>query len=515
MLKTILVLLLFPFMVHAQGIIRGTVLDDASQPLSGAHVLLKGANRGVIADTEGSFTFVNVPAGFYEIDISFIGYDTYTEKTEVKNGQVSQVNVTLQPGDVQLADVVVAATTQRPVNTLSAIDIQLRSTQTSQDILRMVPGLFIAQHAGGGKAEQIFLRGFDIDHGTDINLEVDGLPVNMVSHAHGQGYSDLHFLIPELVNLVDFDKGPYFADKGDLATAGYVNFQTKNILEKNFVKVEGGLFGTARTVAGVNIKSKGYIASEYFRSDGYFESPQDFNRFNIAGKYSAPFGKHNRFTFGASYFASNWDASGQIPERAVQNGTITRLGSLDNTEGGETGRSNIYGKIHHHVSVRSTIEQQLYFVHYDFNLFSNFTFFLNDSVNGDQIQQKESRSIYGYKATFNHTGSLSGTELNTEIGGGFRYDDVKDVSLSHTQKRNYLNDYQRGDIGEGNFNGYISETMNLDNAWSVQAAIRFDYFTFSYHNKLAGTEQLETASILSPKLSINYQLNAWPGAAHQ
>ena len=117
----------------------------------------------------------------------------------------------------------------------------------------MVPGLFIAQHAGGGKAEQIFLRGFDIDHGTDINLEVDGLPVNMVSHAHGQGYSDLHFVIPELINYVDFNKGPYYADKGDFTTAGYVDFQTKNVLDKNFVKVEGGQFGTIRGVVGFGL----------------------------------------------------------------------------------------------------------------------------------------------------------------------------------------------------------------------------------------------------------------------
>ena len=120
----------------------------------------------------------------------------------------------MKPGDIQLADLVVSASAEQPVNTLSPLDIKLRPTNTSQDILRMVPGLFIAQHAGGGKAEQIFLRGFDIDHGTDLNLEVDGLPVNMVSHAHGQGYSDLHFVIPEMINYVNFDKGPYYARQG-------------------------------------------------------------------------------------------------------------------------------------------------------------------------------------------------------------------------------------------------------------------------------------------------------------
>ena len=223
----------------------------------------------------------------------------------------------------KLDDVVVAASNERSVNTISSLDIKLRPTNTSQDILRMVPGLFIAQHAGGGKAEQIFLRGFDVDHGTDINLEVDGLPVNMVSHAHGQGYSDLHFVIPELINHVDFNKGPYYADKGDFNTAGYVDFQTKNVLEKNFVKIEGGQFGTMRGVAGFrlpelkNENTKGYIASELFATDGFVESPQNFHRFNIMSKFSTQI-DDDKLVFGATFFHSRWDASGQIPERAVE-----------------------------------------------------------------------------------------------------------------------------------------------------------------------------------------------------
>jgi outer membrane cobalamin receptor len=136
----------------------------------------------------------------------------------------------MEHGELVLADVVITDQLIRDVNTISQVDIRLRPVNTSQDILRIIPGLFIAQHAGGGKAEQIFLRGFDIDHGTGINLEVDGLPVNMVSHAHGQGYSDLHFVIPELIRVVDFDKGPYYADKGNMTTAGYASFFTRNTL---------------------------------------------------------------------------------------------------------------------------------------------------------------------------------------------------------------------------------------------------------------------------------------------
>jgi outer membrane cobalamin receptor len=146
----------------------------------------------------------------------------------------------MKKAGLNLAEVRVNGKKNSSLNTIGSVDIMLRPVNTSQDVLRIVPGLFIAQHAGGGKAEQIFLRGYDIDHGTDINVTVDGMPVNMLSHAHGQGYADLHFLIPETVEKVNFDKGPYFTNKGNLATAGYAEFHTKEFLKNNFIKLEGG-----------------------------------------------------------------------------------------------------------------------------------------------------------------------------------------------------------------------------------------------------------------------------------
>ena len=163
---------------------------------------------------------------------------------------------------------------------IADIDLKSNSINSSQDILRQVPGLFIGQHAGGGKAEQIFLRGFDIDHGTDINITVDGMPVNMVSHAHGQGYADLHFLIPEIVERIDFGKGPYYADQGNFNTAGYVDFQTKKALNQSSIQLEVGQFNTQRFLGMFNIvndtKHKAYIATEFLGTDGPFESSQFF-----------------------------------------------------------------------------------------------------------------------------------------------------------------------------------------------------------------------------------------------
>lgn len=509
MKKNILyVLLLLSTVAWSQGSLEVTIHEEGSGHfLAGAYAVLKGTGFSGVSNEQGFFRFPSLPAGPYNLEVSFIGFNTNTQTIEIINNKTETVTLSLSVGVLQLSDVVISANPALSVNMLSPIDIKLRPVNTSQDVLRMVPGLFIAQHAGGGKAEQIFLRGFDIDHGTDIHLEVDGLPVNMVSHAHGQGYSDLHFLIPELVKLVDFEKGPYYADKGDFTTAGFVSFKTKNHLEKNFAKLEGGQFGTARAVAGANLGQHAYIATEYFLSDGYFDSPQDFNRFNLSGKYTSALGTKTFAEVSASYFSSSWNASGQIPGRAVENGTISRFGSLDDTEGGETSRASVSARFTHRVSQKSLVEQQAYAIHYDFNLYSNFTFYLNDPVNGDQIQQQEARTIVGYKANYQTEGLLAGKTLKTELGAGLRYDDVDNISLGNTTKRVFRKYVQQGDVQEMNATAYASETVTLNTHWSVNAALRFDYFTFAYADFLMGDESSTTASVVSPKLSVNYQAN--------
>jgi outer membrane cobalamin receptor len=498
----------------AQGNITGRILDVDNKALTGAHVFLKEKNIGAIANESGNFRLKGVDPGKYTLVVSFIGYETLTQSVDVTNGSTTIVNLKLKHGSIELRDLIISARAEQPVNTLSPIDIKLRPTNTSQDILRMVPGLFIAQHAGGGKAEQIFLRGFDIDHGTDLSLEVDGLPVNMVSHAHGQGYADLHFVIPEMINYVNFDKGPYYAEKGDFTTAGFVDFQTKNVLEENFVKMEGAQFGTLRTVAGVNLfstvqeVSSGYLGAEFFRTDGFVDSPQNFSRYNLMSKVTTQFDDNDELTIGASYFASRWDASGQIPTRAVEDGTITRFGSIDNTEGGETTRANLYLKHSHQFRNGAHLRQQVYGVRYGFTLYSNFTFYLNDPVNGDQIRQNESRIIYGYKSSYSSEGELFGKPLTTAMGVGFRLDDIHDISLSNTVKRRPLKDVRRGDITEANMNAYISETLGLSEKWSVNGALRFDYFTLGYDNALGVSNRSVGQAIVSPKLNVNYQLNS-------
>ncbi|MGB0975132.1 MAG: TonB-dependent receptor, partial [Flavobacteriaceae bacterium] len=373
-----------------------------------------------------------------------------------------------------------------------------------------VPGLFIGQHAGGGKAEQIFLRGFDIDHGTDINLTVDQLPVNMVSHAHGQGYADLHFVIPETIEKIDFGKGSYYANKGNFNTAGYVNFKTKDKLNTSTVRLEAGQFNTYRLLGMLNLLNQNthqaYVATEFLSSDGYFESPQNFNRLNLFGKYTGVLDNQDKIGVTLSHFNSKWDASGQIPLRAVNSGQISTFGAIDDTEGGITSRSNVLVNYDKTINHTASLKSLVYLSRYDFELYSNFTFFLDDPGNGDQIKQQEHRVIYGAKSEYNQSFSTNTIDGTWQAGISLRQDQSNNNELSHTlNRRETLNQIQLGDINETNFSGYVGTTLDI-NKWTINPAIRFDYFDFQYTNALAPnyTVQSKTKSIISPKLNLLY-----------
>ncbi len=499
------------------GIIEGFIKDNETKaPLVGATINV-GEQKRDNTNSFGSFRFTDLAAGQYELVASHTGYKTEIIPVEVKENLVSSVTVNLKKGSLNLSEVRVNSKRTNGLNTLSQVDIMLRPVNSSQDILRVVPGVFIAQHAGGGKAEQIFLRGFDIDHGTDINLTVDGMPVNMVSHAHGQGYADLHFLIPETIEKVGFEMGPYDPSKGNLATAGFVEFKTKDFLTENFIKAEAGDFNTQRISGQLKIFNKEtqksrqqlYVASEYFHNDSYFESPQNFHRFNLMAKYNTWFGNQSQLTISASTFDSRWDASGQIPDRAVKSGLITRFGSIDNSEGGNTGRTNFNIRFAKQWKNNWKSTDQFYYSRYHFNLYSNFTFFLDDPVNGDAIRQKESRNIFGYTTTAEKTWLLGNKKAVSEFGAGFRFDDVNDISLSKVVKRQCLYDIQRGDVKEGNGFAYWNQQVQLNDQFSIDGGLRYDYFRFGYKDILAGETafRYQSKGTFSPKLNFTYSPN--------
>jgi len=502
------------------GSINGQILENGTGlELVGGTVRLEPGNHYTTTNNLGFFSFQNLPAGIYTLTINYIGFETKTiADINVRDTETTTLRIRLTSAPVNLKDVEVTTAVSQPFQSISALDIRIRPINTTQDVLRTVPGLFIAQHAGGGKAEQMFLRGFDIDHGTDINLSVDGIPVNMVSHAHGQGYADLHFVIPELIGTVDFKKGPYYADAGDFATAGLVRFKTTDALDKSFVKVEGGQFNTGRAVGAFNLLGQNaerrnrhaYIASETAYSDGYFDSPQAFRRLNLFGKYTALLDDDHRVSFSASAFQSSWDASGQVPERAVKSGLIGRFGAIDNTEGGVTSRYNFNFEHTKNLGNNQLFRNHLYYSDYSFELYSNFTFFLNNPTTGDQIRQKEHRSMFGYNGSYAREGSLGGKKLTSEAGIFFRNDGTDDSELSRTARRTLtVERLALGDINETNAGAYVSETWSIAPRFTLNAAARFDLFQFSYNNQLdtVYNRKQVSASIVSPKLNLYYDLS--------
>ena len=499
---------LFGSILYAHDL-SGTVVSQDQTAIEGV---------SVYNNATGSYTYSNV-SGYFELDdisvgdiISFYGLGYKKHQLIITENQLdASVKVVLEEAAVSLDQVVLVS----KLNILSSfvnVDVKTNPVKSSQEILRKIPGLIIGQHAGGGKAEQIFLRGFDIDHGTDITISVDGLPVNMVSHAHGQGYADMHFIIPETIDHIDFGMGPYYAQKGNFNTAGYIDLTTKEKIDENLISVEAGQFNTIRTLGMIKIAesefSNAYVASELVLTDGAFDSPQNFNRFNTMGRYHFNNREDQELSLTLSHFQSKWDASGQIPNRAIDQGLISRFGAIDDTEGGQTSRSNFLVNHIKQLDEHSKIKSKVFISKYDFELFSNFTFFLEDPVNGDQIRQKENRTIIGAESSYEHSVHIGDhdSQLKYNTGIGFRYDDINDIQLSRTKNRQTLLErLAYGNTDELNLFAYFDLTYKIKK-WTIIPGLRLDYFKFDYVNLLTETydSQSENKAFVGPKLNILY-----------
>ena len=515
----LLFLLIAANVAYAQNALKGIyIVNMASKiPVPDAFAQSIDLIFNTSADGNGFISFRNLPSSISKLKISCIGFGSkvidLSTLAITGHSAIVYIDATIS----SLEEVKVLASANNGVfKTISDLDIHLRPINNSQEVLRMVPGLFIGQHAGGGKSEQIFLRGFDVDHGTDINLTVDGMPVNMVSHAHGQGYADLHWVIPELIEKINFNKGPYFADKGNFTTAGFVEFKTKDYLEKSFVKAEAGQFETFRGVAGINFLKPDpdkrnqslFFAGEASFTKGFFESPQNFSRFNGMLKYHGSISNKSTLTATATGFTSQWNASGQIPDRAVENGSIGFYGAIDNTEGGQTSRYNVNLVIQTNFNNGALVTNQIYYTRNKFKLYSNFTFFKEDSVNGDQIRQSENRNLMGYNGSYQKDFVLGNTRTQTKAGVQIRYDDINDIELSRTKNRSIVTKkIMLGDINELNAGIYWAQKISVSKSLDITAGVRADYFTNRYNDKIASQVLQSNSTLVSPKLNFNFKVN--------
>jgi outer membrane receptor protein involved in Fe transport len=416
----------------------------------------------------------------------------------------------LEVDEVEAIELVESVDEERPVTAASARtvrdrDLKLRPMQRPSDLLKVAPGLTIVQHAGGGKANQYLLRGFDADHGTDVALSFDGLPINMVSHGHGQGYADTNWVIPELVERVEVTKGPYLAENGDFSTAGSVNLVSRRQGE-SFVSAGGGSFDTARAVAIASPRLgrwRPLLAGEVVRTDGPFLRPEDFQKHNLYGKLTYEIDSRSSVALAATAYSGSWKASGQLPSRAVAAGLVDFFGTLDPTEGGKSTRRNLYATYQWRPDNYSELEALAYAGSYDFTLRSNFTFFSRDPLNGDEIEQRDQRSLAGARARYRWLQPWRGILFDSSVGLTARADAISN-GLTRVADRRLLDPVVSDDIEQWGVGVFAQEEVQLSRWLRLVGGLRLDRYQFDVRDQLpvgsgAGSR---AATRLSPKASL-------------
>jgi hypothetical protein len=370
------------------------------------------------------------------------------------------------------------------------------------EVLEVVPGLIVTQHSGEGKANQYFLRGFNLDHGTDLAIKVDGMPVNMPTHGHGQGYADINFLIPELISSVNVRKGPYYADTGDFSSAGSVGIDYLNRLPKNLAQVTFGSFGYQRALAaGSTAVGEGTLlgAIEANKYDGPWSVPDDVRKVNAVLRYSQGTATDG-FTLSAMAYSNGWTSTDQVAQRAIDQGLIDRFGSLDPTDGGTSSRFSLSGNWAQSGDYGQT-RANAYVIRSSLRLFNNFTYFLDDPVNGDQFSQLDRRTVYGFDASHAFDVRVAGIETQTRVGLQTRGDDIE-VGLFKTFQRDALSTVREDRVQEGNVGLWADTTARWTDWLRTTAGIREDFFAghvFSDTPQNSGDAQ---AAMTSPKAGI-------------
>ncbi|HTN47993.1 MAG TPA: TonB-dependent receptor plug domain-containing protein [Burkholderiaceae bacterium] len=327
-------------------------------------------------------------------------------------------------------------------------------------LLEYVPGLVVTQHSGAGKANQYFLRGFNLDHGTDFATWVAGMPVNLRTHAHGQGYTDLNFIIPELVSGVQYFKGPYYAQIGDFGSAGAAFMGYAERLGESLALATVGDFSYQRALlaasaqAGPGTFTYGF---EYLHSDGPWVVPNDYRKLNAVLRYFMPVGA-GTLGLTAMAYDGQWNSTDQVPLRAIDSGLIDRYGTIDASDGGTSRRYSL--SLDYRTPLAGgQFATTAYWFRYNLNLFSNFTFYLNDPINGDQFEQANDRDVCGWIGAWSRTDDWAGRRATNTLGFEYRQDRINPVGLYATKSRERLSTTREDDVVEGSLGLYASDEL--------------------------------------------------------
>jgi len=507
------------------GTIVGHVVDETGGAMPGVTVELRSENDGgeplvEVTDGTGDYTFVDLAPGRYQVAFTLVNFASVTRRgVEVAQGSV-RIDATLQlslSAEVvvmgkrtfaNLADVenpaenLVGIAQSASQGAITAKQLDVRPFMRQGEVLETVPGVIVTQHSGEGKANQYYLRGFNLDHGSDFATTIAATPANMPTHAHSQGYSDVNFLIPELVAGVQYSKGPYYTDQGDFATAGAANINYASLLDRPLARIEGGTYGFGRGVFAASPRvGRGYLlgAFEVSTNDGPWDVPDSYKKLNGVLRYSLGEESVNGFSLTAMGYHGTWNATEATPQRAIEAGLVGRYGTLDPTDGGHTSRYSLATEWQRGTGQTLT-KVTAFGLKYDLDLISNFTFFLDDPVRGDQQEQVDHRFVTGAKAfqrRISHWGKYS---VQNSYGVQMRYDRVDQVALYHTENRVRLATRSDDSVNVTTAGVYGENQIEWSGWLRTTIGLRGDASHYGVDDKLiAQNSGTSTAGIVSPK----------------
>lgn len=382
-------------------------------------------------------------------------------------------------------------------------EIQQRPMLRSAELLELIPGMAVTQHSGSGKANQYFIRGFNLDHGTDFATNIDGMPINLPSHGHGQGYTDLNFIIPESISSINYQKGSYSATQGDFSSAGSANFNLIDTLTHQQVSLSIGEdnYKRATVLASTDVrKGKLMAAAEWQGYSGPWDDINEaVNKKNALLRYV---GKafNGDFTLSAMAYDNSWNSADQIPKRAVSQGLISQLGSLDTSLGGNSSRYSLST-----VWQGENLKVNAYAISNDLDLYSNFSYFLNDPVNGDQFNQKDSRKVYGGEFNYQLDTKMLAINMQHTAGLALHHTNIDNVGLYNTKKRKRLSTVRQDDLNQTSYSAHWGSKLFLSTNLEASLGIRYDYYNVDVNSNISANSGSQNDDLVSLKASLNYQ----------
>ena len=507
----------------AEGrVLQGTVSDAAGQPLPAVTVSVKSAAGVTVhthASTDGRYRVEGLAAGSYEVTFQLTGFAISVKRDVRVSGAETTLDASLYLS-ASASVVVLGKTTFRDLSTVSsaeeligvaesatsgvitAADLDERSRRRAGEALERVPGVIVSQHSGEGKANQYYIRGFNIDHGTDLALSVSGMPVNLPTNGHGQGYADLSFLMPELIGSIQYRKGPYFADEGDFSAAGSVRIKYVNFLERPVARLEAGQDGYVRGLFAASPRvGRGHllVAAESSINDGPWVHPDAYRKWNGLVRYSQG-SATSGFSVTGLYYDGSWNSTDQIPRRAVESGLLSRFDAIDPTDGG---RSHRAGGIVEWQRTGANTQTRVEGFGFDYGLvlYSNFTYALDDPERGDQFEQRDDRASFGARASHLWSGHVAGIHSEIVAGAELRHDDIGTVGLYRTQARRRLATTREDSVGQTSGAFHAQLTNRWTDGFRTTIGIRSDVYHFDVRSDDPVNSGADRDHITNPKFS--------------